>query len=160
MTEKRGKKKEKSFNFLRLHPKQPVEPLVTPPATPLSFPAPKRLQSSSSRAESVVSRFRERLELPSAFHETAVSQLDRAEILRPLSPHPLGGSGSGSSSGVGFEREEEGIHPYVRTLVYGVVESSHGERYDEAECERRRMGGFRWIRSITNMMEDSKARSV
>ncbi|KAG9195402.1 hypothetical protein G6011_00523 [Alternaria panax] len=107
---KRTKKEEKeeSFNFLRLRPKERIEPLVTPPATPLTFAPPKRPQSSGSRAEFIASKFTGRLELPSTFYEIAVSGFDRAEILRPLSPHPIESSGAEMSSSASTKREEEG----------------------------------------------------
>jgi hypothetical protein len=135
------KKKENSFAFLRLHPKQPIEPLVTPPATPLSFAPPRRPQSSASGADPIVLKFTERLELPSSFHKTTVSELDRAHILRPLSLHPVEGSGAGSSEGVGIERKEVGVHSYVPTSACGGIDGSHREGYNDKECEKTRMNG-------------------
>jgi hypothetical protein len=138
------KKKEKSFNFVRLHPKQLVEPLVTPPATPLSFPPPKRPHSATSRADSLVSRFTERLELHSSFHETADSGLDLSLIPRPLSSHLVQGSATRSGGNVNMEREEEmDLHPYLQTSLYGVIDGSRRGGYNDEEAERKRSGGWR-----------------
>jgi hypothetical protein len=138
------KKKEKSFNFVRLHPKQPIEPLVTPPATPLSFPPPKRPHSATSRADSLVFKFTERLELHSSFYETADSDLDLSLIPRPLKSHLAQGSATRSGGNVNMEREEEmDLHPYLRTSLYGVVDDSQREGYNDEESERRRSGARR-----------------
>jgi len=92
------KKKESSFNFIRLHPKPHIEPLVTPPASPsvsappdsppppaASHPPPKRCESPASQSDPAASKFTERLELPPSFYETSFS-----ESTRELVPQPLG----------------------------------------------------------------------
>ena len=70
-----------------------------------------------------------------------MSELDRADILRPLSLHPVEGSGAGSSEGVHIERKEVGVHSYVPTSACGVIDGSHREGYNEEECEKTRMNG-------------------
>jgi len=131
------KKKESSFNFIRLHPKPHIEPLVTPPSSPLvsappahpppatsSHPPPKRCESPVSQVESGASKFTERLELPPSFYETSFS-----DSTRELVPQPLGlqSAEHGGNVSVGKEKER-GTHPYLRTSTYGVVDNSH--RYD------------------------------
>lgn len=116
------KKKESSFNFIRLHPKQHIEPLVTPPTTPpvcapasaapASPPPPKRCESPAPQPESGTSKFTERLELPPSFYETSFS-----ESTRELVPQPLGLQSAKHVGNVS--------HPYLRTSTYGVVDSSH-----------------------------------
>jgi len=98
LTINKPKKKESSFNFVRLHPKPHIEPLVTPPASPLvsappappaaaaaSLPSPERCESPVSQSNPAASKFTERLELPPSFYETSFS-----ESTRELVPQPLG----------------------------------------------------------------------
>jgi len=130
LTINKPKKKESSFNFIRLHPKQHIEPLVTPPASPLvsgppaspaSPPPPKRCESPAPQSDSATSKFTERLELPPSFYETSFS-----ESTRELVPQPLGLQSAGHNGDVNVGKEEgRGAHPYLRTSTYGVVDSSH-----------------------------------
>ena len=98
LTINKPKKKESSFNFIRLHPRPHIEPLITPPASPLvsappappppataSHPPPNRCESPVEKLESGTSKFTERLELPPSFYETSFS-----EFTRELVPQPLG----------------------------------------------------------------------
>lgn len=91
LTINKPKKKESSFNFIRLHSKPHIEPLVTPPATPLvsvpRAPAPtsqEQPQSADMQLESGTSKFTERLELPPSFYETSSSESTAELVPEPL----------------------------------------------------------------------------
>jgi len=129
LTINKPKKKESSFNFIRLHPKPHIEPLVTPPASPpnrapaaaASPPPPKRCESPAPQSDPAASKFTERLELPPSFYETSFSE-STAELV----PAPLGMQSAEHGGYVSVGKEEErGAHPYLRTSTYGVVDSSH-----------------------------------
>ena len=138
LTINKPKKKESSFNFIRLHPKPHIEPLVTPPASPLvsapppppppplpppaaaSPPSPKRCESPALQSDPATSKFTERLELPPSFYETSFSESTRELVPQPLS---LQSAEHGGNISV-IKEEERGAHPYLRTSKYGVVDSS------------------------------------
>jgi hypothetical protein len=155
LTLTKRKKKESSFNFIRLHPKPHLEPLVTPPSTPLAYgpppsPAPpplERTQSEASHSATGPSKFTEQLELPPSFYGMAFSQSDCSLIPKPLNLQPKEGSAKESGGIVGADRVEGGeVHPYLRPSVYGVVDSSYREHCHEKNCKGSRMdenlGGF------------------
>jgi hypothetical protein len=149
LTITKRKKKESSFNFIRLHPKPHLEPLVTPPSTPLAYGPPlspvppplERTLSEASYSATGASKFTEQLELPPSFYEMAFSQSDCALIPKPLNLQAKEGLAKGSGGiveadkegDVGAGRREGGdVHPYLRPSVYGVVDSSSRENcHDE-----------------------------
>jgi len=111
LTINKPKKKESSFNFVRLHPKPHIEPLVTPPATPpvcspasadvaASPPPPKRCDSPAEKLESGPSKFTERLELPPSFYETSFSESTAELVPEPLGLQTTETSGARSSDAV------------------------------------------------------------
>ena len=144
LTINKPKKKESSFNFVRLHPKPHIEPLVTPPASPLvcapasAAPAsplsPKRCESPAPQLGSGASKFTERLELPLSFYETSFSESTAELGPQPLGLNSMGGIEEGSAEcgesrhAMGVRREGQvDVHPYLRTSAYGVIEGSHRE---------------------------------
>jgi hypothetical protein len=142
------KKKESSFKFIRLHPKQHIEPLVTPPSTPLAYgppsspalPVPERTQSEASHSATGASKFTEQLELPLSFYGMAFSQSDCSLIPKPLNLQPKKGSAKENFRIVEGDREEGGdVHPYLRPSVYGVVDSSYRENCRDEGFEGSRM---------------------
>jgi hypothetical protein len=142
LTLTRRKKKESSFNFIRLHPKQHIEPLVTPPSTPLAYgppsspapPPPEWTQSEASHPATGASKFTEQLELPPSFYEMAFSQSDCSLIPKPLNFRAKEGSTKEIGGIVEAGREEGGkVHPYLRSSVYGVVDSSYRDSCHD-EC--------------------------
>jgi hypothetical protein len=148
LTLTKRKKKDSSFKFIRLHPKQHIEPLVTPPSTPLAYgsppspvpPPPERSQSGVSHSATGASKFTEQLELPPSFFEMAFSQSDCSLIPKPLNLRPKEGSAKESCDIVRAERVEGGeVHPCLRTSVYGVVDSSHRENCQNEGFEGNKM---------------------
>jgi hypothetical protein len=148
LTLTKRKKKESSFNFIRLHPKQHIEPLVTPPSTPLAYgsppsPAPPPLErtlSEVSHSATSASKFTEQLELPPSFYEMAFSQSDCSLIPKPLNLRPKEGSAKESGGIVRADWVEGGeVHPYLRPSVYGVVDSSYRESCHDEGVEGNTM---------------------